>query len=100
MNNVVVFSPVALTMVLGVSPSDPEVFRRESLRVRRYVNELPKIERRVIVWLFGLFEPEMTAREIAERMRLTPEAILAIEESALGRLREMYGAPSLLERAA
>lgn len=100
MKNVVVFSPVALATVVGVPAEEGESYQHAALRLRRYVNDLPRIERQVIVGLFGLFGPDISVREAANRMRMSPEAVARIEERALGRLRHMCGTTSVFAEAA
>lgn len=99
MNNVICFAPVALATAVGVPTGDRELFHQETLRVRRFVNELPELERHVIACLF-LYVPEMSVRQVAERLRLTPEAVVRIEERALEQLRRMYGTTSIFAEAA
>jgi DNA-directed RNA polymerase sigma subunit (sigma70/sigma32) len=100
MDNVVVFSPVALATVVGVPREDGESYWQAALRLREFVNELPSMERQVISWLFGLFGPDVSVREVANRMRLTPEAVVRIEERALDQLRRMCGTTSVFSEAA
>lgn len=99
MNNVVCFAPVALATGVGVPTDNREEFQKETLRVRRLVNELPELERHVIACLF-LYQPEMSVREVADRLRLTPDGVVRIEEQALAQLRRMYGTTSMFAEAA
>lgn len=100
MKNVVVFSPVALSMVVGMPIEEGESHWQGALRLRRYVNELPRMERHVIASLFGLFGPDVSVREVAHRMRLTPEAVIRIEERGLEHLRRRCGTTSVFAEAA
>ena len=62
-------------------------------RVRRVVADLPKLQRLVVTWLFGLEGLTLTRREIAARLRLSPAAVRRLEAEALQVLRDVMLAP-------
>jgi DNA-directed RNA polymerase specialized sigma subunit len=62
-------------------------------RVRRLVADLPKLQRLVVTWLFGLEGLTLTRREIAARLRLSPAAVRRLEAEALQVLRDVMLAP-------
>jgi len=99
-DNVVTFSPVALAAVVGLPWEGGRNYWRAALRLRRYVNDLPGDERAVMSALFGLYGQDKSVREVARQMRLTPEAVVRIEERALGRLRQVCGTKSMFAEAA
>jgi DNA-directed RNA polymerase sigma subunit (sigma70/sigma32) len=59
----------------------------EAARIRRLVSTLPKLDRLVVTWHFGLDGHPLSRREIADRLRLSPAAVRRIETEALGHLR-------------
>jgi hypothetical protein len=94
MNNVVEFHPTALATVVGLPFAYGAGERgrwQAMLRLRRYVGELEPLEETVIVQLFGLYGPDKSIGEVARRLRMTPEAVVRIEEHALEELRRKCG---------
>lgn len=103
MNNVVEFHPTALATVVGL----PFVYGagergrwQAMLRLRRYVSELETVEETVIAQLFGLYGPDKSVGEVARQLRMTPEAVVRIEEQALAELRRKCGTKAAFLEAA
>jgi DNA-directed RNA polymerase sigma subunit (sigma70/sigma32) len=65
------------------------ISKLEAARIRRLVGVLPKLERLVLIWRFGLDGSSLSRRAIAERLRLSPAAVRRIEADALGQLRDL-----------
>lgn len=63
----------------------------EAARVRRFIDWLPEIERRVIRWRYGIDCDQLTLREIAGRLGMGKSTVGDIEQRALARLRGAYG---------
>lgn len=59
----------------------------ESSCLRRILDELPALEKRVLTWRYGLDGLTLTRQEIADRLKLEPSAVVALESAALDRLR-------------
>lgn len=101
--NVVQFVPTALATVVGLPFHEAPGERGSSqaaLRLRRYVKELEPLDRAVISQLFGLYGPDKSVGDVARQLRLTPEAVVRIEEQALAQLRRKCGTkPAFLEAA-
>lgn len=103
MSNVVEFHPTALATVVGLpfAYGAGEGGRWQALlRLRRYVRELEPLEESVISQLFGLYGPDKSVREVARRLRTTPEAVVRIEERALAELRRKCGTRAAFLEAA
>jgi RNA polymerase sporulation-specific sigma factor len=67
---------------------DAVVTRLDAARVRRLLGSLPPLERRVVIWRFGLAGgPTLSHRRIAERLGMAPSAVRTIEKYALNALR-------------
>lgn len=103
MSNVVEFHPTALATVVGLPFAFGAGERgrwQALLRLRRYVCELEPLEESVISQLFGLYGPDRSVREVARRLRMTPEAVVRIEEQALAELRRKCGTKAAFLEAA
>lgn len=103
MNNVVQLHPTTLATAVGL-PVDRNANGsgcwQSLLRLRRYVTELETLEQTVISQLFGLYGPDKSVRDVARQLRMTPEAIIRIQERALAELRRLCGTePAFLEAA-
>lgn len=103
MSNVVQFHPTALATVVGLplEYGDGASGRWQAmLTLRRYVRELEPLEETVIAQLFGLYGPDKSVREVARKLRLSPEVVVRIEEQALAELRRKCGTKSFFLEAA
>jgi len=103
MTNVVEFHPTALATVVGLPFAYGAGERgrwQAMLRRRRYMGELESLEKSVISQLFGLYGPDKSVREVARQLRMTPEAVLRIEERALAELRRKCGTKPAFSEAA
>jgi RNA polymerase sigma factor (sigma-70 family) len=69
------------------------VVNLEAARVRRFVRQLPVLERKVIASRYGLVGDEMSCRQLAETLGISRSNVSAIEQRALDRLRGMYDIP-------
>ncbi len=69
------------------------VINIEAARVRRFVRNLPMLERKVIAARYGLTGEPMSCRQLAARLGISRSSISAIEQRALERLRGMYELP-------
>jgi RNA polymerase sigma factor (sigma-70 family) len=67
-----------------------EVVDIEAARLRRFVRQLPKREREVIVLRYGLDGLRLTLVEVARRFALGKSTVFDIEQEALARLRGFY----------
>ena len=84
--------PTARDYLKLVPDPDADVEERviseiEAARIRRLVASLPKLDRLVIAWHYGLDGRALSRREIAERLRLRPAAVRRIEAEGLRHLR-------------
>jgi RNA polymerase sigma factor (sigma-70 family) len=72
----------------------------EAARVRRLVRELPDIERRIVMWRYGIGADVLTVREIARRLGIGKSTVSDIEARALARLRGRLDDGTELAKAA
>jgi DNA-directed RNA polymerase sigma subunit (sigma70/sigma32) len=70
--------------------AETAIARIDAARARRQVRSLPMLERKVIIWRYGLLGEFLTCREVAERLGMSKANAVAIEKRALARLRAWY----------
>ena len=64
----------------------------EAARLRRELRRLPELERRILVWHYGIGDAEqLTHSEIAERLGMPKGSIWKLEQHALQLMRGCYG---------
>lgn len=74
---------------LGADVEERVLTSLEAARFRRRLARLGSLERRVLVWRFGIAGSErLSRRQIARRLGLTVSGVRGIEERALERLRD------------
>ena len=76
---------------LEVDVAEEAISSIEAARLRRLINELPVLERRVICWRYGIGCDRLAYREIAIRLGMPQGSIWKIEQHALELLRGGYG---------
>lgn len=103
MDNVVEFHPTALATVVGLPfehGTGTGGHWQAVLQLRRFVRELAPLDEAVISQLFGLYGPDRSVGDVARRLRVTPEAVVRIEERALAELRRKCGTKQAFLEAA
>ena len=63
----------------------------EAAQLRRRMRRLPRLERMVLAWRYGIGAELLGYRQIAERLGMPQGSIWKIEQRALEMLRTAYG---------